>query len=149
MAVKVAINGFGRIGRLAFRQMFGAEGYEVVAVNDLTNPKMLAHLLKYDSAQGRYALADKVTASDDSITVDGKEIERIPLSQAENKTFSIQGKTGKPVSFEIQDQAIRFIQVDCPDHLCEKAGWCKEPGQRAICMPNRTALICYSSKELS
>lgn len=74
MAVKVAINGFGRIGRLAFRQMFGAEGYEVVAVNDLTNPKMLAHLLKYDSAQGRYALADKVTASDDSITVDGKEI---------------------------------------------------------------------------
>ena len=60
MAVRVAINGFGRIGRLAFRQMFGAEGYEVVAINDLTSPKMLAHLLKYDSAQGRYALADKV-----------------------------------------------------------------------------------------
>ena len=56
--VKVAINGFGRIGRLAFRQMFGAEGYEVVAINDLTSPAMLAHLLKYDSAQGRYALAD-------------------------------------------------------------------------------------------
>ena len=74
MAVKVAINGFGRIGRLAFRQMFGAEGYEVVAINDLTNPKMLAHLLKYDSAQGRYALADKVVAGEDSITVDGKEI---------------------------------------------------------------------------
>ena len=74
MAVKVAINGFGRIGRLAFRQMFGAEGYEVVAINDLTSPKMLAHLLKYDSSQGRYALADKVTSSDDSITVDGKEI---------------------------------------------------------------------------
>ena len=51
MAVKVAINGFGRIGRLAFRQMFGAEGYEVVAINDLTDPKMLAHLLKYDTAQ--------------------------------------------------------------------------------------------------
>ena len=51
MAVKVAINGFGRIGRLAFRQMFGAPGYEVVAINDLTTPKMLAHLLKYDSAQ--------------------------------------------------------------------------------------------------
>ena len=49
MAVKVAINGFGRIGRLAFRQMFGAEGYEVVAINDLTDPKMLAHLLKYDT----------------------------------------------------------------------------------------------------
>ncbi len=74
MAVKVAINGFGRIGRLAFRQMFGAEGYEVVAINDLTNPKMLAHLLKYDSAQGRYALGDQVSAGADSITVAGKEI---------------------------------------------------------------------------
>ena len=74
MAVKVAINGFGRIGRLAFRQMFGAEGYEVVAINDLTSPKMLAHLLKYDSSQGKYALADKVVAGEDSITVDGKEI---------------------------------------------------------------------------
>ena len=74
MAVKVAINGFGRIGRLAFRQMFGAEGYEIVAINDLTDPKMLAHLLKYDSAQGRYALADTVVAGEDSITVDGKEI---------------------------------------------------------------------------
>ena len=74
MSVKVAINGFGRIGRLAFRQMFGAEGYEVVAINDLTSPKMLAHLLKYDSAQGRYALADTVVAGEDSITVDGKTI---------------------------------------------------------------------------
>ncbi|MBR6681828.1 MAG: type I glyceraldehyde-3-phosphate dehydrogenase [Clostridia bacterium] len=74
MAIKVAINGFGRIGRLAFRQMFGAEGYEVVAINDLTSPKMLAHLLKYDSAQGRYALGDTVSATDDSITVDGKTI---------------------------------------------------------------------------
>ncbi|MBQ2846848.1 MAG: type I glyceraldehyde-3-phosphate dehydrogenase [Clostridia bacterium] len=74
MAVKVAINGFGRIGRLAFRQMFGAEGYEIVAINDLTNPAMLAHLLKYDTAQGRYALADTVVAGEDSITVDGKEI---------------------------------------------------------------------------
>ncbi|MFV0344177.1 MAG: type I glyceraldehyde-3-phosphate dehydrogenase [Anaerocolumna sp.] len=74
MAVKVAINGFGRIGRLAFRQMFGAEGYEVVAINDLTNPKMLAHLLKYDTAQGRYALASKVEATESSIIVDGKEI---------------------------------------------------------------------------
>ena len=74
MAVKVAINGFGRIGRLAFRQMFGAEGYEVVAINDLTSPAMLAHLLKYDSAQGRYALADTVVAGEDSITVNGKTI---------------------------------------------------------------------------
>ena len=74
MSVKVAINGFGRIGRLAFRQMFNADGYEIVAINDLTSPKMLAHLLKYDSAQGRYALADKVEAGEDSITVDGKTI---------------------------------------------------------------------------
>ena len=74
MAVKVAINGFGRIGRLAFRQMFGAEGYEVVAINDLTSPAMLAHLLKYDSSQGKYEYADTVTAGEDSITVNGKTI---------------------------------------------------------------------------
>ena len=74
MSVKVAINGFGRIGRLAFRQMFGAEGYEVVAINDLTSPAMLAQLLKYDSAQGRYEKADTVVAGEDSITVDGKTI---------------------------------------------------------------------------
>ena len=74
MSVKVAINGFGRIGRLAFRQMFGAEGYEVVAINDLTSPKMLAHLLKYDSAQKRYDKADTISANEDegTITVDGK-----------------------------------------------------------------------------
>ena len=73
MAVKVAINGFGRIGRLAFRQMFGADGYEIVAINDLTSPAMLAHLLKYDTAQGRYE-GHTVTAGEDSITVDGKKI---------------------------------------------------------------------------
>ena len=84
MAVKVAINGFGRIGRLAFRQMFGAEGYEVVAINDLTSPKMLAHLLKYDSSQGKYALADKVSATEDSIIVDGKEIKIYAEADATN-----------------------------------------------------------------
>ena len=78
-AVRVAINGFGRIGRLAFRQMFGAKGYQIVAINDLTSPKMLAHLLKYDSAQGRYALADTVKCSADDeaqgwIEVAGKKI---------------------------------------------------------------------------
>ena len=74
--VKVAINGFGRIGRLAFRQMFGAKGYTIVAINDLTKPSMLAHLLKYDSAQGKYALADTVSANDEegTITVAGKTI---------------------------------------------------------------------------
>ena len=84
MSVKVAINGFGRIGRLAFRQMFGAEGYEVVAINDLTSPKMLAHLLKYDSSQGKYEKADTVSASDDSITVDGKEIKIYAFPDANN-----------------------------------------------------------------
>ena len=75
MSVKVAINGFGRIGRLAFRQMFGAEGFEVVAINDLTSPKMLAHLLKYDSTQGNYAAQGHVVeAGEDFITVDGKKI---------------------------------------------------------------------------
>ena len=84
MAVKVAINGFGRIGRLAFRQMFGAEGYEVVAINDLTSPKMLAHLLKYDSSQGKYEKADTVSAGEDSITVDGKEIKIYAFPDANN-----------------------------------------------------------------
>ena len=84
MAVRVAINGFGRIGRLAFRQMFGAEGYEVVAINDLTSPKMLAHLLKYDSSQGKYALADTVSAGDDSITVDGQTIKIYAFPDANN-----------------------------------------------------------------
>ena len=74
MAVKVAINGFGRIGRLAFRQMFDAEGYEVVAINDLTSPDMLAHLLKYDTAQGPYKYASAVEAGEDYISVNGKKI---------------------------------------------------------------------------
>ena len=78
--VKVAINGFGRIGRLAFRQMFGAEGYEVVAINDLTSAKMLAHLLKYDSSQGNYVAQGHTVdfhegeGEDNYIVVDGKKI---------------------------------------------------------------------------
>ena len=86
MSVKIAINGFGRIGRLAFRQMFGAEEYEIVAINDLTSPKMLAHLLKYDSAQGRYALADKVTSNEEEgwIAVDGHKIRIYAEKDAKN-----------------------------------------------------------------
>ena len=102
MAVKVAINGFGRIGRLAFRQMFGAEGYEIVAINDLTSPKMLANLLKYDTAQGGYAgfigqnlhtvdskepvFAEdgKTVVTPGSITVDGKEITIYAEPKAQN-----------------------------------------------------------------
>ena len=97
MAVKVAINGFGRIGRLAFRQMFGAEGYEVVAINDLTSPAVLAHLLKYDSSQGRYALCDKVVAGEDSITVDGKEIKIYAEKDAKDLPW---GKIGVDVVLE-------------------------------------------------
>ena len=97
MAVKVAINGFGRIGRLAFRQMFGAEGYEVVAINDLTSPKMLAHLLKYDSSQGKYALADTVEATEDSIIVDGKEIKIYAKANAEELPW---GEIGVDVVLE-------------------------------------------------
>ncbi|MBR6681225.1 MAG: aldehyde dehydrogenase, partial [Clostridia bacterium] len=83
MSVKVAINGFGRIGRLAFRQMFGAEGYEIVAINDLTKPEMLAHLLKYDTAQGRYD-GHTVVAGEDTITVDGKTIKIYAEKDAAN-----------------------------------------------------------------
>ena len=111
MSVKVAINGFGRIGRLAFRQMFGAEGYEIVAINDLTSPKMLAHLLKYDSAQGRYALADKVTCSEDGATegwieVDGKKIRIYAEKDAANCPW---GELGVDVVLE------------CTGFYCSKA----------------------------
>ena len=89
MSVKVAINGFGRIGRLAFRQMFGAEGYEVVAINDLTKPSMLAQLLKYDTAQGGYCgkigeNLHTVTADDEAgtITVDGKTLKIYAMAKA-------------------------------------------------------------------
>ncbi|MBE6904558.1 MAG: type I glyceraldehyde-3-phosphate dehydrogenase [Ruminococcaceae bacterium] len=96
MSVKVAINGFGRIGRLAFRQMFGAEGYEVVAINDLTSPKMLAHLLKYDTAQGRYD-GHTVESDETSITVDGKKIEILAEKDPANLPW---GKIGVDVVLE-------------------------------------------------
>ena len=115
MSVKVAINGFGRIGRLAFRQMFGAKGYEIVAINDLTSPKMLANLLKYDTAQGGYAgvigeglhtvsskepeLAEdgKTVLVPGSITVDGKEITIYAMPKAEELPW---GKLGVDVVLE-------------------------------------------------
>ena len=97
--VRVAINGFGRIGRLAFRQMFGAKGYEIVAINDLTSPKMLAHLLKYDSAQGRYEHADTVSADDEAgtITVCGKTIKIYAEKDAANLPW---GEIGVDVVLE-------------------------------------------------
>ena len=106
MSIKIAINGFGRIGRLAFRQMFGAEGYEVVAINDLTDPKMLAHLLKYDSAQGRYALADQVSVTENSIIVAGKEIRIYSEKDAANLPW---GELGVDVVLE------------CTGFYCSKA----------------------------
>jgi len=128
MAVKVAINGFGRIGRLAFRQMFGAEGYEVVAINDLTSPKMLAHLLKYDTAQGSYVAAghtveykDSVLGEDGktvvvpgSITVDGKEITIYAEPKAANLPW---GELGVDVVLECtgfycsKDKSMAHIQA--------------------------------------
>ncbi len=102
MAVKVAINGFGRIGRLAFRQMFEAEGYEVVAINDLTSPKMLAHLLKYDTAQGSFLgkigeNKHTVEATEDSIIVDGKEIKIYAIKDAKDCPW---GEIGADVVLE-------------------------------------------------
>ena len=102
MAVKVAINGFGRIGRLAFRQMFGAEGYEVVAINDLSSPAMLAHLLKYDTAQGSDCgkigeNLHTVEATEDSIIVDGKEIK---IYAEKNAAHAPWGKLGVDVVLE-------------------------------------------------
>ena len=104
MAVKVAINGFGRIGRLAFRQMFGAEGYEVVAINDLTKPSMLADLLKYDTAQGGYCgkigeNLHTVSADDEAntITVDGKTLQIYAEKDAKDCPW---GKLGVDVVLE-------------------------------------------------
>ncbi len=102
MSVKVAINGFGRIGRLAFRQMFVAEGYEVVAINDLTSPKMLAHLLKYDTAQGSFIGVPgenlhTVDSTDDSIIVDGKEIKIYAIKDAKDAPW---GELGVDVVLE-------------------------------------------------
>ncbi len=102
MAIKVAINGFGRIGRLAFRQMFGAKGYEIVAINDLTDPKMLANLLKYDTAQGGYCGhygegLHTVVAGEGSITVDGKTITIYAEKEAVNLPW---GKLGVDVVLE-------------------------------------------------
>ena len=109
MSVKVAINGFGRIGRLAFRQMFGAEGYDVVAINDLTSPKMLAHLLKYDTTQGAYAApfgTHTVEAGEDYIVVDGK---KLPIYAKANAAELPWGELGVDVVLE------------CTGFYCSKA----------------------------
>ena len=114
MSVKVAINGFGRIGRLAFRQMFGAEGYEVVAINDLTSAKMLAHLLKYDTAQGNYvAMGHTVDfhegeGEDNYITVDGKKIVIYKIPNAAELPW---GKLGVDVFYTSKAKAQAHIDA--------------------------------------
>ncbi len=124
MAVRVAINGFGRIGRLAFRQMFNAEGYEIVAINDLTSPKMLAHLLKYDTAQGGYA--GKI--GECLHTVDSKE----PVFEEDGKTVKVPGSItvdGKEITIyampKAQDLPWGALDVDvvleCTGFYCSKA----------------------------
>ena len=97
MSIRVGINGFGRIGRLAFRQMFGLEGYEVVAINDLTSPEMLAHLLKYDSAQKKYEKSNSVVAGEKSIIVEGVEIPVYAEQDARNLPW---GELGVDVVLE-------------------------------------------------
>ena len=119
MAVRVAINGFGRIGRLAFRQMFGAEGYEVVAINDLTSPKMLAHLLKYDTAQGSYVAQGH--------TVDYKE----PVFEEDGKTVKVPGSItvdGKEITIYAMPKAADLpwgelgvdVVLECTGFYCSK-----------------------------
>ena len=144
MSVKVAINGFGRIGRLAFRQMFGAEGYEVVAINDLTSPKMLAHLLKYDSAQGRYALADTVVAKravGEYIDTSYEEAVAKELSGLSKEAFNAVNELEKlsreVKAIEESDAAAMFYKnriipvmehlrfaVDSAEALCPTDKWC-------------------------
>ena len=115
MTVRVAINGFGRIGRLAFRQMFGAEGYDVVAINDLTKPAMLANLLKYDTAQGGYCghigeNKHTVTSGEDSITVDGHEIKIYAEKDAKKKDDA----NGRPLAFAHIDAGAKKVVVSAP-----------------------------------
>ena len=110
---KVAINGFGRIGRLAFRQMFEAEGYEVVAINDLTSPKMLAHLLKYDTAQGGFCgkfgeNKHTVEAGEDYIVVDGKKITIYAIPNAAELPW---GKLDVDVVLECSSGVHRFLHI--------------------------------------
>ena len=122
MSVKVAINGFGRIGRLAFRQMFGAEGYEVVAINDLTSAKMLAHLLKYDSTQGNYVAQGHTVdfhegeGEDNYIVVDGKKIVIYKMPNAADLPW---GKLG--AEYVVESTGLFLTQEKAAGHLAAGA----------------------------
>ena len=135
MAVKVAINGLSRIGRLAFWRMLKAEEYEVVAINDLTSPKMLAHLLKYDSSQGTYALADKVEAGENSITVDGKEITIYAEADAKNLPW---GELG--IDMVLECTGFYTLKEKVSAHI--------EAGARKVVVPTSTGIIFNEQMEL-
>ena len=147
MAVKVAINGFGRIGRLAFRQMFGAEGFEIVAINDLTSPEMLAHLLKYDSTQGRYALADTVSYSEDSITVDGKEIKIYAKANAAELPWGELGVDAAGNDLPTIVYNVNHETLSKEDHIISAASCttnCLAPMAKALndAFPIQTGIMC-------
>ncbi|MDE7455040.1 MAG: type I glyceraldehyde-3-phosphate dehydrogenase [Clostridia bacterium] len=117
--VKVAINGFGRIGRLAFRQMFGAEGYEIVAINDLTSPKMLAHLLKYDTAQGNYvAMGHTVTSTEPEYAEDGKTVVKPGSITVDGKKITIYAEP-KAVNLPWKDLHVDVV-LECTGFYCSK-----------------------------
>ena len=117
--VRVAINGFGRIGRLAFRQMFGAEGYEIVAINDLTSPKMLAHLLKYDTAQGNYvAMGHTVTSKEPVLAEDGKTVVTPGSITVDGKEITIYAE---PKAINLPWKALSVdVVLECTGFYCSK-----------------------------
>jgi glyceraldehyde 3-phosphate dehydrogenase len=139
MAVRVAINGFGRIGRLAFRQMFQAPGYDVVAINDLTSPKMLAHLLKYDSTHGRYE--GTVEAGEDNIVVNGKKITIYKESDANNLPW---GELKVDVVLECtgfytsKDKAMAHINAGRKEGCYFSSCWKRSSYDRIQCKPQDT-----------
>ena len=145
MAVKVAINGFGRIGRLAFRQMFGAEGYDVVAINDLTKPSMLADLLKYDTAQGGYCgkigeNLHTVEADDEAntITVDGKTLTIYKEADASKLPW---GKIGVDVVLE---KLLQKMTKSSLLHLAQQTAWHLWQMHLTNMLPFR-AVLCLQS----
>ena len=115
--VRVAINGFGRIGRLAFRQMFGAKGYEIVAINDLTSPKMLAHLLKYDTAQGRYL--HEISSTEPVINEENKKVITPGTITVDGKTINIYAE---PKAEKLPWRRLRVdVVLECTGFYCSKA----------------------------
>lgn len=117
--VRVAINGFGRIGRLAFRQMFGQKGYEIVAINDLTSPKMLAHLLKYDTAQKRYELASTVSSTEPVLDADGKKVVTPGTLTVNGKTINIYAE---PKAEKLPWKKLRVdVVLECTGFYTSKA----------------------------